>query len=265
MLTQALLALTLVGSPLSVPADASAGAQLELDVAGDFSEIVPVQVDEQRRRPRRRKKRRGKYRPKYKKAERTLGFQLQSGITLPIGKTIGNAYNPGVMTDARFAFHLGDGTLVYIDARWSYHVLRDARPLFFRTAVTPSSSSGGTLHTVSPIISYGYAIPLGYGFQNRARVNPKFYFGAGPTFTFAQAFVTETGQKGTVTGEGTQAFLSFVPGLGLDIRLSDFFFIGVDARYHLTMPLARPSVANEFTIPRMMIFESGIAIQYYFY
>lgn len=281
MLSSLILAASLATTPYL-----SSHAQLELDVDGDLTaEVQPVfdtalytnaadsgvedggrtpEPDYQRRRPRRRR-RRGKYKPKYRKRERTLGFSLQTGMAIPIGKTIGNAYNPGAMAVGRFNFHLGDSTMVFFEARWSYHVLKSARPMFFRTSVTPSSSEGGTLHTVGGAAYYGYSIPLGYGFQNRARINPKFYFGIGPDFTFAQAFITNTGQKGTVRGEGTQAFLAFIPGLGLDIRLNEFFFLGIDVRHHFTLPLARPSVAFEFTIPRMQLFEAGASLSYYFY
>jgi len=186
-------------------------------------------------------------------------------VAIPIGKTVSAAFGVGPMVTGRFQFHLGDSAVVYIDVRWSYHVLKDPRPLFFRTAETDASTSGGTMHTLTPAVFYGYAIPLGYGYQSRAKVNPKLYFGIGPDFTFSQAFITAAGTKGTVQGNGTQAFLAFIPGLGVDIRLNEFFFLGIDARYHVTIPLARPSLQSEFTLPNLQIFEAGAALSFYFY
>jgi hypothetical protein len=279
-----LIATILILSTLGTPGAPSApvsDAQLELtvepswrasaydDFSADFDTSLFAgsgkSIEPDYQRSRRRKRRRGRRPNRYAQRERTLGFTLQTGFALPIGNTIGSAYGIGGMALGRFVFHLGDSALVFFDIRWSYHVLKNARPLFFRTAFGPSSTEGGTLQLLSPAIFYGYSIPLGYGYRNRAKINPKFYFGVGPDFTFAEAFVTNAGDLGTVRGRGTQAFIAFIPGLGIDFRLNSFFFLGADFRYHLTLPLARPSLSEEFTIPRLQVLEGGIALTYYFY
>ena len=145
------------------------------------------------------------------------------------------------------------------------HSVKNARPLFFRSLETEASNMGGAMQVLTPAAFYGWSIPLGYGYANRARFNPKFYFGVGPDFVISQAFMTNSGQKGTVRGEGIQVFMAFISGTGFDVRIGDNFFLGLDMQYHATFPIARPPIEDEFTIPRFALYQLGFTVSYYFY
>ena len=196
---------------------------------------------------------------------RTFGVQILPAYAILTGQVVGRAFNNGPTITIRLLANMSSANQFMLDISYGIHSMKDPRPMFFRTAVTPTSSYSGELDVICPAIYYAEVVPLGEDFHHAATILPKFYIGLGPMISKASGRVTNAGDKGTVTGQGTQPFLQFTPGLAVDARVYDYVFVGADFKYRITVPTQRPDLAKEFTIPKMYVFEAGLSAGYFFY
>ena len=209
----------------------------------------------------------GHFHTHYKLDERTFGFAIQpSYVMLEGGKVVQSSFSAGPGITARFIANLPGGA-IYVDFAYSHHAMRNPRAMLFRTAYTQNSSYSGEMSIFAPAVYYAYTFPIGEDFHRRAFLMPKLYVGLGPMITIANGRITNAGSKGTVTGQGNQPFFQFTPGFGVDFRVPgiDYAFVGLDARYRLTLPTSRPTIAHEFSIPTIYTFEPALNLQYMFY
>lgn len=198
-------------------------------------------------------------------AERRFGFALQPGYAMLEGDVVKRSYGSGFAFTARFIAQVSPINQLYVDLGYSRHDMKNPRAMFFRTAVTDASGFSGTLQVINPAVYFAQTFPIGAGFHSRSLVIPKLYVGLGAMFTIADGTVTNSGIKGTVTGEGTQPFVQFTPGFATDVRILEDFFVGFDLRYRLTLPTTRPNQTKEFTIPRLYVFEPSLSFAWMFY
>lgn len=233
-----------------------AGASAGPDIDGP----LPPDVDEQRIRARKKR-----FKTRYKMQERTLGFALQPAFAMLQGSVVAGAFDNGFAFTARFIAQVSPINQLYVDLGYSRHDMKNPRAMFFRTAVTDSSGFSGTLQVINPAVYFAQTFPIGAGFHSRSLVIPKLYVGLGAMFTIADGTVTNSGIKGTVTGEGTQPFVQFTPGFATDVRILEDFFVGFDLRYRLTLPTTRPNQTKEFTIPKLYVFEPSLSFAWMFY
>lgn len=216
--------------------------------------------DEQRIKARKRR-----FKTRYKMQERTLGFALQPAFAMLQGSVVGGAFDNGFAFTARFIAQVSPANQIFLDIGYSRHDMKNPRPMFFRTAVTESSGFSGQLEILNPAVFAAFTFPVGASARSKPMFIPKTYVGMGPMYTTADGKVTNSGSKGTVTGHGTQPFLQFTPGLGLDVRVLDFFFIGFEMRERITLPTKRPDQTAEFSIPKLYVFEGALNFSYMFY
>ena len=233
-----------------------AGASAGPDIDGP----LPPDVDEQRIRARKKR-----FKTRYKMQERTLGFALQPAFAMLQGSVVAGAFDNGFAFTARFIAQVSPANQIFLDIGYSRHDMKNPRPMFFRTAVTENSGFSGQLEIINPAIFAAFTFPVGASARSKPMFIPKTYVGMGPMYTTADGRVTNSGSKGTVTGRGTQPFLQFTPGLGLDVRVLDFFFIGAEVRERITLPTKRPSQTAEFSIPKLYVFEGALSFTYMFY
>lgn len=227
-----------------------------IDVGGPH---IPEPHDQ---RIRARKKR---FRTRYKMQERLLGVALQPSWAMLQGTVVGSAFDNGFAFTARFIAQVSPANQLFVDVGYSRHDMKNPRPMFFRTSVTESSGFEGVLEVWNPAIYFAFTFPVGASARSKPMFIPKTYVGMGPMYTFAHGKVTNSGAKGTVTGRGTQPFVQFTPGLGMDVRVLEFFFIGGEVRERITLPTKRPSQTAEFSIPKLYVFEGALNFSYMFY
>lgn len=218
------------------------------------------QPDEQRIRARRKR-----FKTRYRMQERTFGVALQPAFAMLQGSVVGGAFDNGFAFTTRFIAQVSPANQVFLDIGYSRHDMKNPRPMFFRTSVTENSGFSGQLEVWNPALFFAFTFPVGAGPRSKPMFIPKTYVGMGPMYTQARGKVTNSGEKGTVTGRGTQPFVQFTPGLGLDVRVLDFFFIGFEMRERITLPTKRPSRTAEFSIPKLYIFEGALNFSYMFY
>jgi hypothetical protein len=216
--------------------------------------------DDQRIRAKKRR-----FKTRYKMQERTLGVALQPAFAMLQGSVVGGAFDNGFAFTARFIAQVSPANQVFLDIGYSRHDMKNPRPMFFRTAVTENSGFSGQLEVWNPAIFFAFTFPVGAGPRSKPMFIPKTYVGMGPMYTQAKGRVTNSGSKGTVTGHGTQPFVQFTPGLGMDVRVLDFFFIGAEIRERITLPTKRPDQTAEFSIPKLYVFEAALNFSYMFY
>lgn len=232
---------------------------------GDASgpELDPLQIpepDDQRIRAKRRR-----FKTRYKMQEKTLGVALQPGFAMLQGSVVGGAFDNGFAFTARFIAQVSPANQIFLDFGYSRHDMKNPRPMFFRTAVTEDSGFSGQLQVYNPAIFFAFTFPVGASARSKPMFIPKTYVGMGPMYTQASGKVTNSGSKGTVTGRGTQPFLQFTPGMGLDVRVLDDFFIGLEIRERITLPTKRPDQTAEFSIPKLYVFEAAVNFAFMFY
>lgn len=196
---------------------------------------------------------------------RTFGVEVIPGYAILTGQVVGKAFGPGPVGTIRLMVNASTANQFFLDLSYQTHPMKDPRPMFFRTSVTPQSGFSGQMNIFCPAIYYAAVLPIGETFHSSAWFTPKFYLGLGPIISTASGKVTNAGSKGTVTGKGAQPFVQFTPGLQFDFRVYDYVFVGADFKYRLTVPTQRPDLTAEFSIPKMYIFESGLSVGYFFY
>jgi hypothetical protein len=216
--------------------------------------------DDQRIRARKKR-----FKTRYRMQERQLGVALQPAFAMLQGSVVGGAFDNGFAFTARFIAQISPANQIFIDLGYSRHDMKNPRPMFFRTAVTENSGFSGQLEVINPALFFAFTFPVGASARSKPMFIPKTYVGMGPMYTQASGKVTNSGSKGTVTGHGTQPFLQFTPGVGLDVRVLDFFFIGFELRERITLPTKRPDQTAEFSIPKLYIFEGALNFSYMFY
>ena len=226
----------------------------------DLDEPPTPEPDEQRIKARRKR-----FKTRYRMQERTLGVALQPAFAMLQGSVVGGAFDNGFAFTARFIAQVSPANQIFLDIGYSRHDMKNPRPMFFRTAVTDDSGFSGQLEVWNPAVYFAFTFPVGASARSKPMFIPKTYVGMGPMYTQASGRVTNSGSKGTVTGHGTQPFLQFTPGVGLDVRVLDFFFIGLELRERITLPTKRPSQTAEFSIPKLYIFEGALNFSYMFY
>jgi hypothetical protein len=233
----------------------------ELTAAGpDLDPPEIPQPDEQRIRAKKKR-----YKTRYRMQERTFGVALQPSWAVLQGSVVGGAFDNGFAFTARFIAQVSPANQAYLDIGYSRHDMKNPRPMFFRTAVTDDSGFSGQLEIWNPALYFAFTFPVGAGPRSKPMFIPKLYVGMGPMYTQASGKVTNSGSKGTVTGHGTQPFVQFTPGIGMDVRVLDDFFIGFDLRERITLPTKRPSQTAEFSIPKLYVFEGAVNFAYMFY
>ncbi len=238
-----------------------AKASLELEGL----EFAPVDAPEPDGAAPRIGARRRNYKTRYRMQERTFGVGIQPTYVSLAGDVVKTSFRSGVGFSFRLMAQISPANQLWFDFGYSFHDMKNPRPMFFRTAVTPDSKFEGKLHVYSPAFLYAFTIPLTSGFTGRAVFLPKLYSGMGPLYTEAEGKVTNAGSKDTVTGKGTQPFFQFVLGTGLDVRVVEFGFVGFELRYRASLPTRRPDQTAEFTIPKIYVFESALSFGYFFY
>lgn len=244
-------------------------AAAELEEAGGIEEAREVAVyglePYEKKRGRINVKRKNYGRARGRLQERRFGAAIQPGYAMLEGDVIKRSYGSGFAFTARFIANITPINQMFVDIGYSRHDMKNPRAMFFRTAVTPESGYSGTLQIINPSVFFAQTFPLGAGFHNRALVIPKIYLGLGAMFTMADGTVTNSGIKGTVTGQGTQPFAQFTPGFATDVRILEDYFIGLDLRYRLTVPTSRPNQTKEFTIPKVYVFEPSLSFTWMFF
>lgn len=210
----------------------------------------------------------GSFHTHYQLDERRFGVALQPGYAMIAGgKVVEQAFAGGPSITLRLIANVSGANSFYLDFDLSHHAMRDPKPMLFRTSVPSSASFSGQMTVIAPAIYYAFTIPIGEDFHHRAMFLPKLYLGVGPMYATSNGTVNGAGSKGTVSGHGTQGFFQFTPGIGVDFRVPslDFFFVGVDLRYRISVPTERPNFAKEFTIPTLYILEPALNVAYMFY
>jgi hypothetical protein len=231
--------------------------QQELDIPGPVGLPEPAEAISYTRG--------GSSRNRREMDQRRVGIGLMPQYSVLTGDVVGSAFGSGPGGTLRVTFNMDDANEFFLDLAYSNHPMINPRAMFFRTAVTPASGYSGNLAVYAPALFYALTIPIGGDFHHRAIFVPKLFIGVGPMISVAQGDVTNAGIKGTVNGHGTQPFLQFTPGLAFDFRVYDYFFIGPDFMYRITVPTVAPNIENEFSIPKMYIFDTGVEFKYFFY
>ena len=246
-------------------------AALELDgmeeIEVDLREPVDLPEPDEARGGRIGAKKR-KYKTRTRMQEKTWGIAVLPGYASLQGSVISDSFDNAFSFTLRFIAALSTSNHVYLDFAYSLHDMRNPRPMFFRTAVTPDSGYSGQLQIIAPALFFSFDFPMLGGMRSKPMLYPRTYVGMGPMYTQASGKVTNSGSKGTVTGRGTQPFVQFTPGLGIDYRLPgalEFAFVGVDLRYRISLPTQRPDQTSEFTIPKLYVFEANFIATYYFW
>lgn len=244
-----------------------AAAETELATGNDddgFAQDYALEPYE-KKRGRINVKRKNYGRSRGRLAERRFGVAIQPGYAMLEGDVVKRSFDSGFAFTARFIANVSPINQIFVDLGYSRHDMKNPRAMFFRTAVTNASGYSGTLQIINPSIFFAQTFPIGAGFHSRALVVPKLYVGFGGMFTMADGTVTNSGIKGTVTGEGTQPFAQFTPGFATDVRILEDYFVGFDLRYRLTIPTTRPNQTKEFTIPKVYVFEPSLSFTWMFY
>lgn len=243
-------------------------AQARLLAALEIDGVEPVEAPEPDDARGRIGARKRNYKTRYRMQERTWGVAIMPGWAQLQGSVISDSFENGFAFTARFIAALSSSNHVYLDIAYSSHTMKNPRPMFFRTAVTPDSNFSGGLTIIAPALFFSFDFPMLGGMRSKPMLYPRTYIGMGPMYTQAQGKVTNSGSKGTVTGHGTQPFVQFTPGLALDYRLPgalEFAFVGLDMRYRISLPTQRPDQTSEFTIPKLYVFEINFIATYYFF
>ena len=230
---------------------------LELD---GFEPVEIPEPDEQRIRARRKS-----YRTRYRMAERTFGAAVNLSYAMLQGSVVSDSFDNGFGFSLRGIVQIAAANQLWVDIGYSRHDMKNPRPMFFRTAVTPDSGYSGQLEIWNPAVFFTYNFPIGASARSKPMFIPKTFVGLGPMYTFATGKVTRSGQKGTVTGYGRQPFFQFTPGLGLDVRFLEHYFVGFELRERITLPTRRPETTAEFSIPKVYVFESSLTFTWMFY
>lgn len=209
--------------------------------------------------------RKRRFRTRYRMQERTFGTSVHLSYAMLQGSVVSDSFDNGFGFTARFIYQISSANQVYLDIGYSRHDMRNPRPMFFRTAVTPDSGYAGQLEIWNPAAYFTYNFPIGASARSKPMFIPKTFIGLGPMYTFASGKVTRSGAKGTVTGRGTQPFFQFTPGVGLDVRFLEYYFVGFELRERITLPTRRPRTTAEFSIPKVYVFESSLTFTWMFY
>lgn len=260
-----LLALALL---LSSPLEATVALPPVAEAMLVASYTGPVELpepDEKKRRGGRINVRKGRHSNRYKLKERTFGVSLIPSYAIMQGDTIKASFADGIGFTLRGVWAMSSANQFFFDLSYSRHDMSNPRAMFFRTAVTSNSEYSGVLQIYSPAFYYTYSFPIGAGTHSRALFMPRLYLGMGPLFTQASGRVTNAGDKGTVTGQGSQPFLQFTPGFLFDVRVMEHAFVGLDMKYRITIPTSRPNQTKEFAIPKVYVFEPGLSFTYMFW
>lgn len=230
---------------------------LELD---GFEPVEIPEPDEQRIRARKRR-----FRTRYRMQERTFGASVHLSYAMLQGAVVGDSFDNGFGFTLRGIVQISAANQLYLEFGYSRHDMKNPRPMFFRTAVTPDSGYSGQLEIWNPAVYFTYNFPVGASARSKPMFIPKTFVGLGPMYTFASGKVTRSGAKGTVTGHGTQPFFQFTPGLGMDVRFLEHYFVGFELRERITLPTRRPKTTAEFSIPKVYVFESSLTFTWMFY
>ncbi len=214
---------------------------------------------------------------RYDFSERHLTFGMDLGAALPQGNTL-NAFPLGGLVTPYFRGAFGDGNAVEFALTFGALLPSgtEADWLFFRTPIEEGGTVSGHLGFLAPVVTFRYEIGLTASISHRARVLTWGGIGFGPAFTSGEVTMTGNGTQPDKTVTNYEVFFDVVPTWGFKLRLTEFAFLQLGARFHLLwvigakvtgedqMTYGSPEVIQEFWIGNSKIIDAFLGFGYDF-